>query len=89
MIICKKLPTEIPVSATLHTKVKLVAPKNDSKPEKAVVTLSIATQKASMSDMEDNETEVKNGMKDIDQDGKSVAVNTRVPALQYRVSVIN
>lgn len=47
MIICKKIPIEIPVSATLHTKVKLVAPKNDPKPEKAVVTLSIATQKAS------------------------------------------
>ena len=53
MIICKKLPAEISVPATLNTKVKLIAPKVDSKPEKAVVTLSIATTKASMSDIED------------------------------------
>jgi hypothetical protein len=31
LIMCKKMPSEVPVSATLHTKIKLVAPKNDPK----------------------------------------------------------
>jgi hypothetical protein len=31
LIMCKKMPSEVPVSATLHTKIKLVAPQNDPK----------------------------------------------------------
>ena len=89
MIICKKLPNEISTPPTLHMKVKLVAPKADPKPEKAVVTLSIATTKASMSDVEDTIDDIKDGMKEIDQEKKSVAINCRIAALPYRVVVIN
>lgn len=45
MIICKKLPTEVVHPPTLHTRVRLVAPKANEKTKTAVVRLTIAKKK--------------------------------------------
>jgi hypothetical protein len=90
MIICKKLPAEVVHPPTLHTRVRLVAPKACEKTQTAVIRLTIAKKKNDTHVRESaDQNEIRQELIEIDQEEKCLAVNGNQIALDYAVTVIN
>lgn len=95
LILCKKVPTEIgvPKIDQLHTRVKLLVPIAPStKPQGAVVRLAPATRVLTTAEIEEQAQEndsLYNHFDEVEQDNKAVALNGRIAAIPYTVTVIN
>lgn len=76
-IICKKLPAEIQATPNMHTKIRLVPPKVQSKRLAAVLRLTNPRPKSAN---EDGEMELTD---------KALAVNGAQAAFPYHVLAIN
>jgi hypothetical protein len=87
LIVCKRVPVDAGVTKieTLHNKVRILPPGVETKTMSAVVRLVPAMKNvSSMSVSNENAKQIE-----IDQEGRSVAMNGRHKDLQYSVAVIN